>query len=163
MGRDIRRRTGNGGLPVVKHKTFKFLEWLFEGDTLSPAIAVFIYNLVWFVPVLKHNVDSGIDEKVWMFLGWSPNWMWATVFILLAAYQVVCCRIMRCIWWTRILTSLVVSAFVIYTTVAPAYAIWIKTGTFPEYFAGAAVVVFACVLLVARNLQREEDDGERSA
>lgn len=154
---------GSGDLGMVKRNTFKVLEWIFEGETLTPAVSVFLYVIVWFLSVWKPGVESGTDVAVWHYLGWSPNWWWATTFIVLSAYQVLCCRVLRCIWWTRIITSVLVTSFVVYTVVAPAYALWVKTGTISEYFAGSAVVVFACVLLVARNLQREIEDGERAA
>jgi hypothetical protein len=160
MGRINR---GIRSMGVVKRHVFRSLEWLFEGETLTPAVCVMLYVIVWFLPVWKPNVESGTDLAVWNYLGWQPNLWWAIPLIALSVYQVVCCRILRCIWWTRVATSVLVTSFVIYTVIAPAYAMWVKTGSFSEYFAGSTVVVFACVLLVARNLQRESEDGERAA
>lgn len=143
----------------LKRGTFHVLHWLFEGDTLTPAVGVLLYLLVWFLPVLKLGVDSGIDANVWHALGWMPNGISAAIFIPLAIYQVVCCRLCICHWWSRIVTSVLVATFVTYTTVAPAYVLWVKTSAFPEYYAGSAMVIFSCVVLVARNLRRDDDGG----
>lgn len=146
----------------LKRGTFRVLYWLFEGDALTPAACVLLYLLVWFLPILKPGIDSTAYTNVGSSLDWMHDGLSAAIFIPLAIYQVVCCRIFICHWWSRIVTSILVAAFITYTTAASAYMMWWKTQSFPECFAGSAVVVFMCIILVARNL-RIEDDGRRSA
>lgn len=152
-----------GGSTMLKRGVFKFLEWLFEGETLTPAVCVFLYTVIWFLPVWVPHMESNSDIADWIFLGWFPTVGWAVAINLLSLYQVLCCHVLPCIRWTRIVTSVLVSAFVIYTAIAPAYAMWVRTGMFPEAMAGSVVVVLACILLVARNLQKEGEYGKRAA
>lgn len=157
MGQSVRRP---GSITALKRGTYKCLQWIFEGDALLPALIIFLYTLVWCIPVYNATYVEAFAE-VWHFLNWQPNPIWALVFTGLAGYQVICCRLIKCIWWMQITTSVILSAFVIYIAVAPAYAFWKVTGLFGSTVAGAVVAVFSCCLLVSRNLHREDTDGGR--
>lgn len=147
---------------TVKRNTFKFLEWLFEGDTFLPAVAVFLYTLLWFVPVFLPASELDVEyHRLWDLIGWQPNGIWAVAFIGVAGYQVLCCRLVRCIRWMRITTAFLISAFVTYVAIAPAIEYWYRTGKLLDTVAGASVMVFLCILLVARNLHREGNNGGR--
>lgn len=85
---------GSGSLDMVKHHIHKMPRWVFEKKTLLSTVCVFLYATITLFPVQESSEESDTDEVIGNDFKWSPNW-WVIAFMVLNAYQVLCCRVLR--------------------------------------------------------------------
>lgn len=141
-------------ITLTKRWIFRQLQMLFEGDARLLSAAVLGYILIWFSPLALADLSFIIEREVWDSLGWQPRMWVAAIIIPLAIVQVVCNHQQLYMKWLRTLVALLLSGFVIYTALIPAYSMWLAENTLPSYLTCSIPMSLISIVIVAREYRR---------
>lgn len=137
---------------IVKRIVIAVLANLYNGPTRGLSVGLLIYLILWFAPFLTHDLSEDATPYVWVALGWRPELATALLIIPLGVIQAF---FNPRPWYSGkvcVLGATVLSAFVIYTTLAPAYIMFVMEGRVPDYVPGNLTVVLMSLIIVTREV-----------